>query len=61
MVYNLVGESDPEIRDEQDTAKLDGSKKASKFQKGYIYTWPGNAGRFSDRRQDLQERGNVEK
>ena len=37
MVYNLVGESDPEIRDEQYTAKLDGSKKASKFQKGYIY------------------------
>ena len=37
MVYNLVGESDPEIRDEQDTAKLDGIKKASKFQKGDIY------------------------
>ena len=37
MVYNLAGESDPEIRDEQDTAKLDGIKKASKFQKGDIY------------------------
>ena len=38
MVYNLVGESDLEIRDEQDTAKLDGIKKASEFQKGNIYT-----------------------
>lgn len=31
MIYNLAGESGPEIRDKQDTAKLDGTKKSKRI------------------------------